>query len=94
MPPKVKLSMWKTATNSLPTLSNITKRGIITNPLCLFCRKSVEDASHMFWGCKIFRRVLLSLFPSLYSFLSGFKSYRSLMDRWKGTTEALKGLNQ
>lgn len=41
--PKAKICAWRIIKDSLPTLSNIVKKGIITNSSCFFCAGSLKN---------------------------------------------------
>lgn len=63
--PKVKIHLWKATRDALPTLDNIKKKGLITNERCFLCRSRDEDVEHIFWNCKVVRKIWGSLFPNL-----------------------------
>ncbi|XP_021851355.1 uncharacterized protein [Spinacia oleracea] len=49
---KWKVFMWKVCNNALPTKTNINQRGIYVDPVCVFCNKEKETASHVFRDCE------------------------------------------
>lgn len=55
--PKVKFCVWRIIHDTLPTKMNIIKKRINTNPICLFCRNHEEDASQLFWNCKMTKKI-------------------------------------
>lgn len=63
--PRAKICLWKILNNFIPTKSNLNRRGMDINPLCLFCRKATENSSHIFWRCKKVRIFWESIFPNL-----------------------------
>nr|GEZ33993.1 RNA-directed DNA polymerase, eukaryota [Tanacetum cinerariifolium] len=53
---KINILTWKIMTNSLPTIFNISRRGIcIDSILCANCDKGVETSSHLFFSCSLAR---------------------------------------
>lgn len=62
--PKAKICAWRIIHDSIPTKSNIRKKGINTNALCTFCRKFEETSTHSLWNCKIAKKNLDSLLSS------------------------------
>lgn len=57
IPEKVKMFMWRAAKNFLPTASNLWKKKIVLQPLCLRCGSKCEDVAHALMECKAARRV-------------------------------------
>ncbi|KAL2934672.1 hypothetical protein RDABS01_017791 [Bienertia sinuspersici] len=51
IPPKWKVFIWRILWNALPVKSNLNKRGIGVNNMCLLCGDSVETNEHLFRDC-------------------------------------------
>ncbi|XP_024967329.1 uncharacterized protein LOC112507122 [Cynara cardunculus var. scolymus] len=53
IPSKVKIHIWRTCRDKLPTLDNLVKRGItVDTNKCILCKEEAEDVNHIFLGCK------------------------------------------
>ncbi|KAF5458506.1 hypothetical protein F2P56_022529 [Juglans regia] len=51
--PRDKVFLWRVSLEiSLPTQSNLFKKNIVEQPLCLICRLEVEDIVHALWRCE------------------------------------------
>ncbi|KAL2944678.1 hypothetical protein RDABS01_033025, partial [Bienertia sinuspersici] len=57
IPPKWKVFMWRVLWNALPLKSNLNKRGIGVNNMCLLCGDSVETNEHLFRDCSFVNRI-------------------------------------
>jgi hypothetical protein len=55
--PKVKQFIWRFTHNSLPLKTNIKRRGIECETLCVSCKRLDEDGAHLFFKCKNIREV-------------------------------------
>uniref|UniRef100_A0A2N9GM00 RNase H type-1 domain-containing protein n=1 Tax=Fagus sylvatica TaxID=28930 RepID=A0A2N9GM00_FAGSY len=51
VPHKVQQFLWHACTNSLPTLVNMHRRGIVPMACCSFCQLADEDVRHALWCC-------------------------------------------
>ena len=52
IPPKPKIFTWRIIEDRLPTKLNLRGRQVeITDPMCLLCNNSEEDAAHLFFNC-------------------------------------------
>jgi hypothetical protein len=51
VPNPVKMFTWRACHNILPTWSNLQKKGIALDPLCLFCQTELETVRHVLWDC-------------------------------------------
>ena len=52
IPPKAKIFTWRLIKDRLPTKLNLRGRQVeITDPMCLLCNNSEEDAAHLFFNC-------------------------------------------
>lgn len=43
--------LWRACKNGLPTLKNLSLRGIVEKPLCPICLREDESTFHMAWSC-------------------------------------------
>jgi hypothetical protein len=50
--PKIKQFVWRLAHNSLPLMTNINRRGMDCDTLCVCCKRLDEDGAHLFLKCK------------------------------------------
>ena len=50
-PERIKMFLWRVATNTLPTRENLMTRMDITEPWCVLYNQEVESASHLFFKC-------------------------------------------
>jgi hypothetical protein len=51
VPYKVRHFLWRACSNALPTMVNLSWRGIVTNGRCGFCLGEEEDILHAVWRC-------------------------------------------
>ncbi|XP_042974825.1 uncharacterized protein LOC122306461 [Carya illinoinensis] len=51
IPNAVKVFLWRACLESLPTMSNLFKKKIVSSPLCPVCCNSDETAGHILWNC-------------------------------------------
>ena len=51
VPNNVKMFVWRTCHNLLPTRANLFKRKVITSPLCPVCNLVKESMEHIIWFC-------------------------------------------
>ncbi|GLT61404.1 hypothetical protein SLA2020_341140 [Shorea laevis] len=51
VPPKVKNFIWRAILNSLPSMDNLVKRGIVQEALCPICHSSDETLMHLLFFC-------------------------------------------
>jgi hypothetical protein len=59
--PKIKQFVWRLAHNSLPLQTNIERRGIECDILCVCCKHLDEDGAHLFLKCKEMKRLWNSI---------------------------------
>lgn len=50
--PKWKIFIWKIMQNALAVKENLSKRGIVTDMMCMFCKKMEDSCSHLFRDCQ------------------------------------------
>ncbi|KAK6116072.1 hypothetical protein DH2020_008341 [Rehmannia glutinosa] len=55
LPPKIKHFVWRACTNCLPLRSNLSRRNIVVEPVCAFCRVEMETCWHVFVSCRYCR---------------------------------------
>jgi ribonuclease HI len=51
VPNPVKMFVWRACNNILPTKDNLQKRGMVLDPLCIFCMSECETVKHILWDC-------------------------------------------
>jgi hypothetical protein len=59
--PKIKQFVWRLAHNSLPLMTNINRRGIECDTLCVCCKRLDEDGAHLFLKCKEIKELWRSI---------------------------------
>ena len=57
VPGKLKHFLWRACTNSLPTIINLMKRRVLSDPVCHLCGQYLEDTMHAQWGCEAVKQV-------------------------------------
>nr|GEY31144.1 RNA-directed DNA polymerase, eukaryota [Tanacetum cinerariifolium] len=59
VPIKVNVHAWKVKTDSLPTMFNVSRRGIhIDSIMFVICDKGAETSSHLFFSCCVARQTV------------------------------------
>ncbi|KAE8681544.1 hypothetical protein F3Y22_tig00111318pilonHSYRG00062 [Hibiscus syriacus] len=55
-PPKVEFFVWRVVQQRIPSLTKLSKRGVvgIDSTLCMFCNEAPESINHLFCHCKIY----------------------------------------
>lgn len=89
--PRIKISVWRALNDIIPTKINLNKHGIVTNPLCCFCRKNVETTTHILWQCKFSLKIWEIFFPDLVHLISGCRREGTPQDLWN---LSIKNLNK
>lgn len=51
VPQKIKFFCWRAVRNAIPTLQNLTRRGMEVDPICSRCGEGVESDVHMLATC-------------------------------------------
>jgi hypothetical protein len=51
VPNAVKMFLWRASHNSLPTKTNLFRRGVCDNSLCPICMREDETVAHVYWVC-------------------------------------------
>jgi hypothetical protein len=51
VPNPIKKNLWCACQNILPTIENMLKKDMDVDPLCLFCKSTVESVKHILWDC-------------------------------------------
>jgi hypothetical protein len=51
VPNPVKMFLWRSCHNILPTKDNLQKKGIVLDSSCIFCNYEQETAQHVLWDC-------------------------------------------
>lgn len=62
---RVKIVVWKIFCDIILSLSNIKRKGIDTNSVCLMCRAKEETTKHVIWECKSAKKVWVEFLPKL-----------------------------
>ncbi|XP_074310578.1 uncharacterized protein LOC141646600 [Silene latifolia] len=62
--PKFPLLVWRIVHNILPSLENLSVRGIQVSTCCVFCNSQSESLDHLFRSCTVSRHVWLSVTDS------------------------------
>ncbi|KAK2665904.1 hypothetical protein Ddye_004478 [Dipteronia dyeriana] len=57
LPTKIKVFIWKTCHDWLPTMVSLARRKIHADGLCLLCANSYETTTHVLWGCKKLKKI-------------------------------------
>ena len=57
----VLLFLWRSLSNSLPTMCNLSRHGVPIEAVCLICRTSNETVTHVLWTCVIANGARLSV---------------------------------
>lgn len=60
VPGKEKVFVWNACCNILPTRSNLEKKGVVVDNICVFCSSSSESSLHVFSACPFARTVFSS----------------------------------
>ncbi|KAL5541131.1 hypothetical protein UlMin_043417 [Ulmus minor] len=60
LPPKIKIFLWRSCLNALPTKDNLVKRGIKTLQSCPRCGEVQESVLHVFFEC-IYARLSMGI---------------------------------
>lgn len=56
-PPKIKTFWWKVVHNRLPVATQLNKRGVRVDSLCLMCGEEKETVNHVLFQCRVVREV-------------------------------------
>ncbi|GMJ05893.1 hypothetical protein like AT4G29090 [Hibiscus trionum] len=75
-PPKVKIFLWKSVWNYLPTLQNLMHKRVVSNTRCIRCNANIENVEHVFRECPFTQQVWHGLgvtWPSNVRTLSYFE---------------------
>ncbi|KAK3183220.1 hypothetical protein Dsin_030506 [Dipteronia sinensis] len=57
LPTKIKIFLWRSLREWLPTQVNLARRNILVGGLCSVCCNSLETAVHALWGCSRLKKV-------------------------------------
>ncbi|KAL5562562.1 hypothetical protein UlMin_032309 [Ulmus minor] len=52
IPSKIRVFLWKTYHNWIPSSVNLAKHGVPTQIRCLFCNEADDTTLHALWGCR------------------------------------------
>ncbi|KAK3193675.1 hypothetical protein Dsin_024985 [Dipteronia sinensis] len=58
---KVKIFIWKACQNWLPTMYNLSCRGIQVTNRCPLCMRDKETTWHALWGCRLLKDICASM---------------------------------
>ncbi|KAK3222428.1 hypothetical protein Dsin_009453 [Dipteronia sinensis] len=73
LPTKIKIFLWTSLREWLPTQVNLARRNISVGCLCPVCCNSFETTVHALWGCSRLKKV-----RNMYGFLHGVNFANSL----------------
>ncbi|KAL3516731.1 hypothetical protein ACH5RR_023633 [Cinchona calisaya] len=51
VPNKCKITLWRMCNNSLPTLDNLMRRGVVIDSVCPLCNHESSDLNHILFKC-------------------------------------------
>lgn len=60
LPPKIKLFLWRACKNILPHAAELTRRHVISNPMCIHCKEKMETLAHVLMECRGVREIWAS----------------------------------
>ncbi|KAK2661908.1 hypothetical protein Ddye_000482 [Dipteronia dyeriana] len=80
IPLKIKMFIWKTCYNWIPTRGNPSKRGVNCNDICQICGKNNESTLHALWDCSKLKYVRVWWLPSGKFCDTHFGSILELLD--------------
>lgn len=63
VPPKIRVCRWTIFHDILPTRTNLIKRGMEVNPLCILCKTKLETITHLLWECNQTKGMWAQFFP-------------------------------
>jgi hypothetical protein len=52
-----KAFLWRARSDILPSRSNVAKRGVVKEEVCMFCGSEREIVAHVLWSCPLARDV-------------------------------------
>ncbi|KAK3219971.1 hypothetical protein Dsin_013941 [Dipteronia sinensis] len=88
VPAKVKLFLWRASHNWIPTNSNLAKRGVLMDSLCLICRRRSESTMHSLWCCPALKAIRAGC-----PFMRGIKFLRDFRNANSGGNSSAGGSN-
>ncbi|KAK3226112.1 hypothetical protein Dsin_005974 [Dipteronia sinensis] len=75
IPPKVRIFVWRVCNNAIPSLTNLVRRKIVDDLMCLRCEKAEESVEHALLWCRKAKEIWSkSIFWCLISNLKGLNS--------------------
>ncbi|XP_042962747.1 uncharacterized protein LOC122297026 [Carya illinoinensis] len=83
---KVRMFIWRSLSNILPTKDKLYKRKIVDSNLCLICTREVETSLHTLWACPAAKDVWGGDNSKLKKWNSSFSDFQQ---RWEEMTARL-----
>lgn len=86
VPPKIRMFLWRSCHEIIPTKAVLVRRHVGTNPYFEFCSNAIETATHLFFQCPTFAELWrgdpfnLSTRTPVSNFMMGFQWLRSKLD--------------
>nr|GEW69331.1 RNA-directed DNA polymerase, eukaryota [Tanacetum cinerariifolium] len=81
VPIKINVHDWKVMSDSIPTIFNISRRGISIDSLsCVLCDNGVKTSNHLFFSCCFVRQVFRLIMRWWDVLEAEFKSYAGWLD--------------
>lgn len=87
--PRAKICVWRVLNDLIPTKSNLIKRGMSVDPICVFCRCKEESSSYVVWQCKFSKPIWLNFLPNLRPLFSVCREEWRPIYWWKGMIDTL-----
>lgn len=79
VPNKVKVFVWKSFHNSIPTMVNLRNHHVLVNGSCSVCKEEMETTDHALFQCSRAREIWEVLYPLMHVSSS---SRLDIKDRW------------
>ncbi|XP_042964588.1 uncharacterized protein LOC122298800 [Carya illinoinensis] len=66
----VRMFVWKTCSEALPTMTNLMRRHIVTENYCPICKLECETTEHALWSCEAAKDILSKAFGEIEAYKS------------------------
>lgn len=89
IPNKIKLFVWRSFHDCIPTNVNLSRHDVEVEVVCPLCRKHPETTNHALFTCSRFERLWFHL---IHPSQIGGVSYLNVQDRWLwlGMTQSIE----